>query len=123
MLENLIVKQAILLSFRWNPTNIMKITLANVRKACWCPIWVRGRLTRFVDSAPEDTEEVIETNVQCFLYPKKVIEDEEDFDWDERAFTWVGSDPSLVVFEKHYMGLKIRQNSSQVGVFQGLFSH
>ena len=33
---------------------------------------------------------------------------------------WIRS--SLVVFQKHYMGLKVRQNSSQFGVFEGLFS-
>ena len=32
---------------------------------------------------------------------------------------WIRS--SLVVFQKHYKGLKVRQNSSENGVFQSLF--
>ena len=37
---------------------------------------------------------------------------------DGRTFIWVGSDQLWEVIK----GLKVRQNSSQVGDFQGLFS-
>ena len=41
---------------------------------------------------------------------------------DNCTFIWVRSDQVWVMFGKNVKGLKVRQNSSQVGDFQGLFS-
>ena len=41
---------------------------------------------------------------------------------DGWTFICVGSDQVWVMFQKNYKGLKVRQNSSHVGVFQWLFS-